>query len=159
MDKLEILKTDDKELLKELQLDLIEATKKNLLLPIFKSILNGSGLLKACENAGLSYYSFYLWVRKYPHLQEFLDKIEQAQIKIVEDSLFLDCIREKGNVASKIFYLTNKAPAKWKNRQYNTTEKSVRFNLILSKPEKPTKSKSKQPPGQAKPTKIIDIKE
>ncbi len=70
----------------------------------------------AARAAGVS--RMYVWrhLQEHPEFQEEIDRAEADACDMVEEAL-LRAINEKLNVPGMIFWLTNRAPDRWKDRR------------------------------------------
>ena len=111
---------------------------------IIKAIQGHSTIENACTVAGISRDTFRRWCKDYPKIKAYVNELTDnrniERVDVVEDKLYLSAvggfITEKSktyykdgqlkeeceryappNVASMIFFLTNKAPDKWKNNR------------------------------------------
>jgi hypothetical protein len=96
---------------------LTEEQKKLMIKAILKSLEKGSSIRKSCEAAGVSTVAFWKWRRDNKDLEEKVKEIQEANIMEVEDAVFISA--RDGDSRAQEFYLTNRAPDRWKKRLYN----------------------------------------
>lgn len=92
---------------------LAKRTKK--LLGVLRNLRNGSSISLSCKNAGITASTFWVWRKREPRIADMAEAIADSRIQLVEDALFTNCL--KGNVTAQIFFLTNRASAKWADRR------------------------------------------
>jgi len=129
---------------------------------ITKSLDNGASLTAACKGVGIRFVTLWRWRKDNPKIDAFIQKALDNQIQIVEDALFKratgyryeEVTKEREESASEkriakvvvkevlpdttaqIFYLTNRAPEKWKDRR------ALVNNTVINNPKD---SKRKDP--------------
>ncbi len=86
---------------------------------IFESIKNGVGIVQACKLAGTTYLTFYRWSKEYPKekLAEQLETLKEVRVKVIEDVFYERLLSGKASNVEYFFFLSNRMPDKWKNRQ------------------------------------------
>jgi len=84
---------------------------------IFQSLQNGAGICKACEFAGVTYLTFRRWLSEDKELEKAFNEIKESNIHIVENAFYQKLLSGKADTLAYIFFLTNKMPESWKNRQ------------------------------------------
>jgi len=108
---------------------------------IAKSLNNGATLSAACEGASMTAWTLWHWRKDNPKIDLFIAGLLDNQIQVVEDALFRratgytyeEVTKEKeeskfekrvgkviikeipSDVTACIFFLTNRAPDRWKN--------------------------------------------
>lgn len=85
------------------------------MLAVLRGIASGNTISLACEKAGISATTFWLWRKKFPRIATLTDGLITSRIQTVEDSLFESCLG--GNVTAMIFFLTNRCPERWADRR------------------------------------------
>ena len=88
----------------------------------------GNNLAVAIRRAGMrSYTTIEKWRKKRPLIDRYLsaciDRKDTRRINTVEDALFKSAI--EGNTTAQIFFLTNRAPDKWKDRRAVVNNKII----------------------------------
>ena len=89
--------------------------KRKAIRAILASLKKGSSIYSACNGAGINVTTFWRWRLKSPKLEKLVGVILESQITIVEDALYGEAV--KGNPVAMIFFLTNRAGDKWKDRR------------------------------------------
>ena len=82
---------------------------------ILKSLENGATVVRACKAAKINRDTFYTWLKKDAAFFEAVQIAKESRIEVAEDALFNNII--KGNPASIIFFLCNRASSRWRNVQ------------------------------------------
>lgn len=125
-------------------------------------LYNGLTNKEICKNIKITQDTFYRYLREHPELKEIINNGKKIQIEVVENALFKNALgqtitetqetfNKKGelirtvkttkelppNTSAIIFYLKNRAGAKWKDR--NIQEASLVDNLsplanLINKP-------------------------
>lgn len=72
----------------------------------------------ACKLTEVNRETVRQWRMKDKEFAKEYDEILQGQIEMVEDALYGKAI-EEGDTKAQIFWLTNKAPEKWRIRTHN----------------------------------------
>jgi len=85
------------------------------MLAVLRGIAKGNTISLACENAGITATTFWLWRKKDARLAELTDGLILSRIQTVEDKLFNQCVN--GNMTAIIFFLTNRCPERWSDRR------------------------------------------
>ena len=67
------------------------------------------------KNMGISRTTFYDWISRFPNIADTIKKGREVSDYIIENALFAKAAN--GDVASMIFYLTNRRPDKWQNKK------------------------------------------
>lgn len=75
----------------------------------------GSTLDEIAENIGVSVRTLFLWRANKPEFFQALKKAQNIADKIVEESLFRTAV--EGNVTAQIFWLKNRQPEQWRDKQ------------------------------------------
>jgi len=85
---------------------------------ILDAISQGIGIVAACEKiAGVSYQIFNQWCREDPKLREAINIVKETLYRRVENAYIQKLLEGKGLPLDYIFFLTNKLPDEYKNRQ------------------------------------------
>lgn len=86
---------------------------------IVKLLKEGELVNTAVKAAGISRATLYRWRKEHPRLdklvEEAINLCDNTRTSVVEDSLFAKA--QAGNIIAMIFYLTNRAPNRWKNNR------------------------------------------
>jgi hypothetical protein len=97
--------------------------KKSKTLKIIRQQLEaGSQLGVALKTAGVrSYYTLNRWRQHKPRIDRYITecilRCDNRRVVAVEDALFKKLIDRKASPAEYIFFLTNRAADKWKDRR------------------------------------------
>lgn len=75
----------------------------------------GSTLSEIAENIGVTERTLYSWRANKPEFFQALKKAQNIADKLVEESLFRNAI--SGNVVAQIFWLKNRQPDLWRDKQ------------------------------------------
>lgn len=67
------------------------------------------------ETLGINPCSIYLWKNKHPEFSKALKDAKDAADGLVETSLFQNAMA--GNVTAQIFWLKNRRPTEWRDKQ------------------------------------------
>lgn len=67
------------------------------------------------RNMGINPATLYEWKRKYPKIAESLKRSKDVADRQVENALFKNAI--SGNITAQIFWLKNRKPDKWRDKQ------------------------------------------
>lgn len=67
------------------------------------------------ENLGISQDTFYKYKKKYPEFSESLKKGKEIVDYRVENALLKNAL--EGNVTAQIYWLNNRKPKNWRNKQ------------------------------------------
>lgn len=94
-----------------------DTLKKATIDAIISSLENGCSIAKACSGANVSTVAFYKWRKADPKLAETVEEIIESRIMVVEDAVYFSAVN--GDSRAQEFYLTNRAPDRWKKRLYN----------------------------------------
>jgi len=96
---------------------------------VLEAYASGIGIVKACQKvAGINYNTWHAWCKTDPKLQAMVDVIKDAEVSAIK-SVFLQKLKEgKGHFMEYIFFLTNKFPDEYKQKQEVTHE--IGENLI-----------------------------
>lgn len=85
------------------------------MLAVLRGIAKGNTISLACENAGITATTFWLWRKKWPRISALTESLIVSKIQTVEDKLFNQCVN--GNMTAIIFFLTNRCPERWADRR------------------------------------------
>ena len=87
---------------------------------IIKAIREGNLLYPALNSAGISPSTFELWRKANPRLTKLYEHARRLsdvrRVQIVEDALLKTA--KDGNPTAQIFFLSNRAPDKWKRGDF-----------------------------------------
>jgi transposase len=103
------------------------------LYPTLASYWAQDGLTESqmAERIGVAMSTFSLWKTKYPEFSVALKTSkDEADSKVVE-SLYHQAL--KGNVTAQIFWLKNRQPAKWRDRQEVETTQVTDIALAVKR--------------------------
>lgn len=89
--------------------------KKGKITAILTSLEKGASFQKACKGAGIDPSNFWRWRKKDTELNDKVLEILDSRTQTVEDALFASAV--KGNITGQIFWLKNRAPHRWRDRQ------------------------------------------
>lgn len=67
------------------------------------------------RNMGINPATLYEWKKKYPEIAESLKRSKDVADRQVENALFENAI--SGNITAQIFWLKNRKPDKWRDKQ------------------------------------------
>lgn len=67
------------------------------------------------RNMGINPATLYDWKKKYPKIAESLKRSKDVADRQVENALFKNAI--SGNITAQIFWLKNRKPDKWRDKQ------------------------------------------
>lgn len=67
------------------------------------------------RNMGINPATLYEWKKKYPKISKSLKKSKDVADRQVENALFENAIN--GNITAQIFWLKNRKPDKWRDKQ------------------------------------------
>nr|DAG81504.1 MAG TPA: terminase small subunit [Caudoviricetes sp.] len=67
------------------------------------------------QNMGINPTTLYEWKKKYPKISESLKRSKDVADRQVENALFKNAIN--GNITAQIFWLKNRKPDKWRDKQ------------------------------------------
>lgn len=67
------------------------------------------------RNMGINPATLYEWKKKYPKIAESLKRSKDVADRQVENALFKNAI--SGNITAQIFWLKNRKPDKWRDKQ------------------------------------------
>lgn len=75
------------------------------------------------KNIGITVSTFYEWKKKYPEISESLKKGKEVVDYAVENALLSSAL--EGNTTAQIFWLKNRRPDKWRDKQKEETDKTA----------------------------------
>jgi len=112
---------------------------------ILDAIREGNSLAHACEEANISRHQVYRLRKKDPDFERQYNEALQSQNDIVEDAL-LESAKD-GKVTAQMFWLTNRAPQRWKNKKEMKHNGDVNLTLkdIIEQCEEEKEGKEKIP--------------
>jgi len=85
---------------------------------ILEAFEQGIGIVNACEHiAGISYTIFSGWCRQDPVLKAKYEEIKEANIRKIESVFLHKLLKGRGSPFEYVFFLTNKLPFEYKNKQ------------------------------------------
>lgn len=67
------------------------------------------------QNMGINPTTLYEWKKKYPKISKSLKRSKDVADRQVENALFENAIN--GNITAQIFWLKNRKPGKWRDKQ------------------------------------------
>lgn len=67
------------------------------------------------QNMGINPTTLYEWKKKYPEISKSLKRSKDVADRQVENALFENAI--SGNITAQIFWLKNRKPDKWRDKQ------------------------------------------
>lgn len=67
------------------------------------------------QNMGINPTTLYEWKKKYPKISNTLKRSKDVADRQVENALFENAIN--GNITAQIFWLKNRKPDKWRDKQ------------------------------------------
>jgi hypothetical protein len=94
-----------------------------------ENIKNGMPIYKACAAANVSNGYFYKWMNLAPENKQAVYAILDERVFTVEDALYNSAL--KGEFKAQVFFLTNRAPERWKHTSgiianlYNNTQNNT----------------------------------
>lgn len=75
------------------------------------------------KNIGITLSTFYEWKKKYSDISESLKKGKEVVDYQVENALLSSAL--EGNTTAQIFWLKNRRPDKWRDKQKEETDKTT----------------------------------
>ena len=75
------------------------------------------------KNIGITVSTFYEWKKKYSEISESLKKGKEVVDYEVENALLSSAL--EGNTTAQIFWLENRRPDKWRDKQKEETDKTA----------------------------------
>lgn len=75
------------------------------------------------KNIGITVSTFYEWKKKYSEISESLKKGKEVVDYAVENALLSSAL--EGNTTAQIFWLKNRRPDKWRDKQKEETDKTA----------------------------------
>ena len=75
------------------------------------------------KNIGITVSTFYEWKKKYSEISESLKKGKEVVDYEVENALLSSAL--EGNTTAQIFWLKNRRPDKWRDKQKEETDKTA----------------------------------
>ena len=75
------------------------------------------------KNIGITLSTFYEWKKKYSDISESLKKGKEVVDYQVENALLSSAL--EGNTTAQIFWLKNRRPDKWRDKQKEETDKTA----------------------------------
>ena len=75
------------------------------------------------KNIGITVSTFYEWKKKYSEISESLKKGKEVVDYEVENALLSSAL--EGNTTAQIFWLKNRRPVKWRDKQKEETDKTA----------------------------------
>ncbi len=104
---------------------------------------NNGNISKICKSVGISRFTYYDWLKKYPDFAEKIKAEEENLINFAESQLMVNI--SKGKEASLFFFLVNRKPERWKSitkvqmehsGEVKTTPSVSIINVLNKKDEK-----------------------
>lgn len=83
------------------------------------------------HNAGISASTLYDWKNKYPKFSEALKKGKEVVDFEVENALYKNALA--GNVTAQIYWLNNRMPQRWRNKQESESKPDVSLFESIAK--------------------------
>lgn len=96
---------------------------------ILESFAKGASVVKACNEANITWNTFYKWRRSYKRFDKKVVDVLNSRTQVVEDALFKSALG--GNVVAQIFWLKNRASDRWKDRYNQEISGNVEFVVKL----------------------------
>ena len=96
-------------------LEIKEKTKKEIKKSFTESIRQGSSIVKACQDAGISRSAYYQWLEIDGNFRMAVSWAMKSRVHLVADALFKACL--EGDVTAQKFFLTNRSPEEWKEHK------------------------------------------
>lgn len=84
---------------------------------------NGLTDEQIAKNIGITVSTFYEWKKKYSEISESLKKGKEVVDYEVENALLSSALG--GNTTAQIFWLKNRRPDKWRDKQKEETDKTA----------------------------------
>lgn len=81
------------------------------------------------ENMNISRSTLSEWKRRYSDISDALKKGKEVVDFKVENALLLSAL--KGNTTAQIFWLKNRRPDKWRDKQKDDNETDKRITVVL----------------------------
>ncbi len=81
------------------------------------------------KNIGVNVSTLYDWTKKYPEISESLKKGKEVVDFQVENALLESAL--DGNTTAQIFWLKNRRPDKWRDRQKDDIDTDKRITVVL----------------------------
>lgn len=75
------------------------------------------------KNIGITVSTFYEWKKKYSEISQSLKKGKEVVDYEVENALLSSAL--EGNTTAQIFWLKNRRPDKWRDKQKEETDKTA----------------------------------
>lgn len=75
------------------------------------------------KNIGITVSTFYEWKKKYSGISESIKKGKEVVDYEVENALLSSAL--EGNTTAQIFWLKNRRPDKWRDKQKEETDKTA----------------------------------
>lgn len=75
------------------------------------------------KNIGITVSTFYEWKKKYSEISESLKNGKEVVDYAVENALLSSAL--EGNTTAQIFWLKNRRPDKWRDKQKEETDKTA----------------------------------
>lgn len=98
----------------------ILSLKKKRIESVLESLGKGSSFIKACKAADIDQATFWRWRQDDAELNKQVLQVLDSRTQTVEDALYVGAT--KGNVIAQIFWLKNRAPGRWKDKQEQAIE-------------------------------------
>jgi len=84
---------------------------------ILADLRGGHSLLSCCKAANIDPHTFYNWMEQDPKLKAEVNAVRDSRHLLVEETVYGRIISGKASPAEIIFYLKNRAPERWKDKQ------------------------------------------
>lgn len=84
----------------------------------------GQSMIATAKAIGIDPCTLYEWMKKDPDFEAQVDAIRDSRHIMVEETLYGRILSGKCSPAEIIFYLKNRAPKRWKDKQIHKVEDS-----------------------------------
>ena len=85
------------------------------MLKVVDSLSKGASIVSACRAARVDRGAFYDWKNKTPENTKKVNDVLDQRSQVVEDALYKAAMG--GNITAQIFFLKNRASARWSDTQ------------------------------------------
>ena len=114
---------------------------------ILKSLKQGAPIFTACGGASIDVATFWRWRQNNPRLDRLVEAIYEGRVCMVEDALFVNCI--KGNERAQEYFLENRGK-NWHRSalidQSNHKHYTVTYSEMVKRIKKDEQSDTKRRP-------------
>lgn len=101
------------------QVDYTEWESEDKLQELEELASQGATIACICKHMGTTPKTFYSWCEKSPLIKEAVRRGIDETIENVENALYLACVQDR-NIKAITFFLTNRAPDRWRLKTENT---------------------------------------